>query len=569
MFNAMSSRIAILFLLIASQMATAQQTDTEAGDQMIADYFAAETKKLTNRVLGNVTSVDDWKRRQPELRRQLLDMLGLHPLPKRGELDIVVTGEIKEDTFTVKKLHFQSVPGFYVTANLYEPEKIDDRLPAILYVCGHGKVEENGVSYGNKVHYHHHGSWFARNGYVCLTIDTLQLGEIEGIHHGTYREKMWWWLNRGYTPAGVEAWNCMRAIDFLQTLDNVDPDRIGVTGRSGGGAYSWWIAAIDERIKCAVPVAGITDLQNHVVDGVVEGHCDCMFMVNTYRWDYPVVAALVAPRPLLISNTDRDSIFPLDGVYRTFTKVRDIYDLHGASDKVALHITAGTHKDTQELRMHAFRWLNHHLKGDDALIVTAAEKYFEPEQLRVFAELPRDQINTTIQETFVPVARPKMPNDATEWKRMTNEWRAKLLAHTFAGWPRAESTPKPKRVFRYSNNKTNLQAFDFSPAITYPATNVRLDPVGREGDFQRRTPPARPSRLEPIRNKRECVIWRAPRCSVAAYGVQDRFGASSNLGGQRRHRLDCTSRNWPHRVEPIGQKANANQTSILFAWSNT
>ena len=68
------------------------------------------------------------------------------------------------------------------------------------------------------------------------------------------------------------------------------------------------------RIKCAVPVAGITDLKNHVVDGCVEGHCDCMYMVNTYRWDYPQVAALVAPRPLLISNTDSDGIFPLDGV---------------------------------------------------------------------------------------------------------------------------------------------------------------------------------------------------------------------------------------------------------------
>lgn len=81
----------------------------------------------------------------------------------------------------------------------------------------------------------------------------------------------------------------------------MDPNRIGVTGRSGGGAYSWWIAAIDERIKVAVPVAGITDLQNHVVDGTVEGHCDCMFIVNTYRWDYPMVAALVSPQAVALA----------------------------------------------------------------------------------------------------------------------------------------------------------------------------------------------------------------------------------------------------------------------------
>src|SRR5262249_56125773 len=90
----------------------------------------------------------------------------------------------------------------------------------------------------------------------------------------------------------------------------IDAERIGVTGRSGGGAYSWWITAIDERIKVSVPVAGITDLENHVVDGCVEGHCDCMFMVHTYRWDYPMVAALAAPRPLPTSNRHHHPISP-------------------------------------------------------------------------------------------------------------------------------------------------------------------------------------------------------------------------------------------------------------------
>ncbi len=243
-------------------------------------------------------------------------MLGLDPLPEKTDLKPVVTGSVEHDDFIVEKLHFQSRPGLYVTGNLYLPKKIDKPLPAILYVCGHGRVVKDGVSYGSKAHYQHHGAWFARNGYVCLTIDTLQLGEIEGIHHGTHRDGMWWWLSRGYTPAGVEAWNCIRALDYLETRPEVDATRIGVTGRSGGGAYSWWIAALDDRIKAAVPVAGITDLQNHVVDGCVEGHCDCMYMVNTYRWDYPQVAALVAPRPLLIANTDKDGIFPLDGVVR-------------------------------------------------------------------------------------------------------------------------------------------------------------------------------------------------------------------------------------------------------------
>jgi hypothetical protein len=170
----------------------------------------------------------------------------------------------------------------------------------------------------------------------------------------------------------------------------VDPERLGVTGRSGGGAYSWWIAAIDDRIRAAVPVAGITDLENHVVDGCVEGHCDCMYMVNTYRWDYPLVAALVAPRPLLISNTDRDGIFPLDGVVRTYEQVQRIYELYGQRDKLGLQITAGPHRDTQELHIHAFRWMNQHLRGDDSLIEKAAVKFFEPPELKVFETLPED-----------------------------------------------------------------------------------------------------------------------------------------------------------------------------------
>ena len=184
-------------------------------------------------------------------------MLGLSPNRERTPLNAKITGKIETKLFTVENLHYQSSPGFYVTANLYVPRGLTEPVPAILYVCGHGRVKKDGVSFGNKTYYQHHGAWFARNGYVCLTIDTVQLGEIEGIHHGTYREGMWWWNSRGYTSAGAEAWNCIRALDYLQSRPEVDGERLGVTGRSGGGAYSWWIAALDERIKAAVPVAGI------------------------------------------------------------------------------------------------------------------------------------------------------------------------------------------------------------------------------------------------------------------------------------------------------------------------
>ena len=453
--------------------------DTQRGDKMIAEYFRRQTAGLANDCLKGIDTLEQWQQRRGEYRNQLLEMLGLFPLPARTDLQATVTGKTEHTEFIVEHVHFQSRPGLYVTGNLYRPKNVDKPLPAVLYVCGHGGVKKNGISYGNKVHYHHHGAWFARNGYVCLIIDSLQLGEIEAIHHGTYRYKMWWWLNRGYTPAGVEAWNCVRALDYLQTRDEVDDERFGVTGRSGGGIYSWWIAAIDDRIKAAVPVAGITDLENYVIDGCVERHCDCMFMLNTYRWDYPLVAALVAPRPLLISNTDSDDIFPLDGVVRTFEKVRQIYALYDAKDKVALNITAGPHQDTQELRVHAFRWLNQHLQnGTKQLLDKPAYKYFQPEQLRVFTELPKDQTNTTIHKTFVPIAMASLPADSEQWQKTKANWTRKLLEKSFAGWPTNTAPPTTTSVFSVERNGIQFQAMDFA---SQQGIGLRLYIVQRAG----------------------------------------------------------------------------------------
>ncbi len=412
--------------------------DTSRGDALVAEYFRLETRRLADRtaaILSGFKTVADWEAQKSELRRQLFDMLGLDPLPPKGDLQPVITGKTEHEEFTVERLHFQSSPGLYVTGNLYLPKGASGPLPTVLYVCGHSRNVKDGVSYGNKVGYQHHGGWYARNGYACLTIDTLQLGEIEGLHHGTYKEAMWWWHARGYTSAGVEAWNCIRALDYLETRPEVDKTRLGVTGRSGGGAYSWWIAALDERIQVAVPVAGITSLQNHVVDGCIEGHCDCMFQVNTYGWDYALVGALVAPRPLLIANTDKDGIFPLDGVVDVHAKVRRIYDLYGKPRNLGLNITEGPHEDTQELQTHEFVWFNRFLKQAESPIDQVAVKFFEPEQLKVFETLPTDQRNTRIQEEFVPAAKYPMPTTVAEWEAMRQSWGQSLRSKCFQAWP--------------------------------------------------------------------------------------------------------------------------------------
>ncbi len=438
-------------------------TSPRPGDELLRHLLQAETDCLAAGGLAEVRTLEDWQSRRAGWHRELADMLGLDPWPERTDLKAVVTGRAAHAGFSVENLHFQSRPGLYVTANLYLPADGAGPYPTILYLSGHGPVISNGVSYGNKVAYQHHGAWFARNGYACLIVDSLQLGEILGLHHGTYRENLWWWNARGYSPAGVEGWNCVRALDYLSTRPEVDTNRFGVTGRSGGGAYSWWIAALDERVKAAAPVAGITDLQNHVIDGTVEGHCDCMFMVNTHRWDYPRVAALVAPRPLLIVNTDADSIFPLDGVQRLHAKVRDVYRLHGAADKLGLVIAPGPHKDTQDLQVPVFRWFNHHLRGGDPVIEMAALPMCPPEELRVFHTLPTDAINTNIHETFVPAASaPVVPAGRREWERQRDQWLQGLQAKCFAGWPSPTGTPPGwKRLWSVRRNGLRLEAVEF------------------------------------------------------------------------------------------------------------
>ena len=406
-------------------------------DENLQRYFAREVEEISSRCLTGINSREDWQTARPKLRAQLFEMLSLDPLPPRTDLKLVITGKLEREDFIVEKLHFQSSPGLYVTANFYLPAKIDKPLPTILYVCGHAVIKTNGISYGNKVGYQHHGAWFARNGYACLIIDTIQLGEIEGIHHGTYREDMWWWNSRGYTSAGVEAWNSIRALDYLETRPEVDKSRFGVTGRSGGGAYSWWVAALDDRIKVAAPVAGITDLQDHVVDGVVEGHCDCMYFVNTYRWDYPAVAALVAPRPLLIANSDKDTIFPLDGVQRTHAKVANIYKLLNASTNLGLLITEGPHKDTQDLQLPIFRWFNRHLKGEDPVIEMAATKFFTGQELKVFDKIPEDELTSKTHNTFVPAYEPKGKGELSGQGIEKRRGELRLLLHqkVLRGWP--------------------------------------------------------------------------------------------------------------------------------------
>lgn len=459
-----------------------EKTPDTPGNKLLDRYFAGQAREIgaTNGI-GNIATAEDWTKQAPEYRRQLAEMLGLDPMPEKTPLNVVKTGGQKGEGFVVENLHFQSMPGLYVTANLYLPEKVEKPLPTILYVCGHSNMMKDGASLGNKTGYEHHGEWFAKHGYACLIIDTVQLGEIRGEHHGTFSKGRWWWYSRGYTPAGLEAWSCIRALDYLETRAEVDKARFGVTGRSGGGAYSWWITALDERIKVSAPTAGVTDMQNQVIDGCVEGHCDCMFYLNTYRWDFERMVALAAPRPLLIVNTDKDPIFPIDGVFRIYQNVRKLYAMLGEEKNIGLQVAEGPHKDLQPLNMGAFHWFERHLKGADTMaVIDGAKKTLEPATLRVFTEgLPKDERNTKIDESFVPMAKAPVPaTNETEWKKQSDEWMTALKEKVFNGWPKDIASVNPQKENSAERDGIRMTAYDFESQSPY---RLRMYVVHRDG----------------------------------------------------------------------------------------
>src|SRR5436305_5901261 len=172
------------------------------------------------------------------------------------------------------------MPKVYVIWTLYIPKKRQGPLPTVDYVCGHDQSP-----YGNKVIWQRYPITLARNGYVSLILDTIQISEVFSIHHGVKNFEMYDWYARGYNPSAIEVWNVMRALDYLETRPEVDKNRFGISGRSGGANTSWFASVADPRIKVMVPVMGIGTYAANVANHTQRSHCDCVVPINTYLQD--------------------------------------------------------------------------------------------------------------------------------------------------------------------------------------------------------------------------------------------------------------------------------------------
>jgi cephalosporin-C deacetylase-like acetyl esterase len=290
-------------------------------------------------------------------------MLGLDPLPERTPLHARITGTLDRPEYRIEKVVFQSSLDLYVTGNFYIPKDGQLPLPTILYLCGHSPHPQ-----GAKTQYQDRTQWFAAHGYAVLVLDTLEFAEVEGPHHGTHNLRLWHWLSLGYTPAGVEVWNAIRALDYLETRREVDMKRIGLTGISGGGAMTWYTAAVDERIAVAAPSCSTFTYGSQAEHWLASGQCDCIYYINTYGWDFPMVGALIAPRPLIILSGQKDTILPPDGYDAAFQRAKRVYDLYGSSAKYAefMEVTFATEEGVR-IRAQLYQPKNSH--GETPLLV--------------------------------------------------------------------------------------------------------------------------------------------------------------------------------------------------------
>jgi dienelactone hydrolase len=430
----------MILLALALQLGPPIKATPE--EMAVRDYLAGLAKAVSDRSLADLTTKDAWEAGQYVLRRRVLSALGLDPRPKRTPLRVEVTSSFEEEAFRVETLLFRPLPGFVCTANLYLPKGAVERRPGILYVCGHSQDP-----LGAKVKYQHHPVWLASRGYVVLIVDPIQISEIEAIHHGTHRYGLWHWQALGYTPMGLEVWCAMRSLDLLESRPEVDPQRLGMTGRSGGGTMTWFTMAVDERVKAGVTANATGTVATHVRNDTLRGHCDCAFYVNHALVDYSDVAALCAPRAMLVQSGQKDWIYPPEGYRPLGAKARRVWELLGAPDRFKEQDVDAEHKDLMEFRTEAFRWFERHLRGVASTEQVTEVPKIDVDRLRaVRGDLPRDLRNHTIAEEFPGPALSKEPSEAVAYELGDALLRDRLRAQVFAGDPAVPCPLDPREL---------------------------------------------------------------------------------------------------------------------------
>ncbi len=379
-----------------------------------------------------------WPARREAVRRRVLVALGLWPEPTKTPLQPVIHGRIDRGDYTVEKVYFQSLPGLFVTGNLYRPKNVTGRVPGILFAHGHWRnarlaeetpeklraeiaAGEERFEQGGRSRFQSLCVQAARMGCVVWQWDMLGESDCLQLSHELVHRfaKQRPELNAAdgwglYSPRaearlqsvmGLQAWNSVRSLDFLLSLPEVDPERIGMTGSSGGGTQTMILAAIDDRLALSYPVV--------MVSTAMQGGCTCenasLLRIGTGNVE---LAALFAPKPQGM-NTANDWTKEL--ATKGFPELQRLYGLLGAKDAVALQRGEHfPHNYNAVTRSGFYTFLNRHFRL--GLLAPVIERDYEPlsrEELTVWdADHPAPPANDPAFEKKL-LAQMAADSDAT------------------------------------------------------------------------------------------------------------------------------------------------------------
>jgi hypothetical protein len=311
-----------------------------------------------------------WLERAAFLKKQILASAGLLPMPEKLPLNAQVFDKLDRQGYSVEKVLLETMPGFYLGGNLYRPLGRQGPFPGVVSPHGHwayGRLENTAL-----VSVPGRAISLARQGYVVFTYDMIGQNDTDQIpHHWSEANYDLW--NIG--PMGIQLWDSIRATDFVSSLPDVDPARIVATGASGGGTQTFFLMAVDDRIKAAAPV-------NMISATAQGGVCENAANLRAGWPDFSnmVVGALMAPRPLILISNSGD--WTVETPKEVFPAIQSIYRLFGAETNVAnVHFPQFIHNYNKESREAVYQFFNAHILNNPAPVKEADFRVDFPQEL--------------------------------------------------------------------------------------------------------------------------------------------------------------------------------------------
>ena len=359
----------VAILLITTVKAQAQEKAPEPRTQLYA-YLQAEAKKhfdARRRVVAGLATPQEIRNRQQDLKRNFLAALG--GLPEKTPLKPKVVGMLQGGGFRVEKVIYESRPNHHVTANLYLPDT-QRPVPGVLLPCGHSDNGKAAEAYQRAC------ILMAQNGMAVLCYDPIGQGERNQLLDesgkpaikGTSEHTMIGVgaLLVGESTATYRIWDGIRSLDYLASRPEIDPQRLGCTGNSGGGTLTAYLMALDDRIAAAAPSCYLTTLEKLFATlGPQDAEQNITGQV-AFGMEHADYITLRAPRPTLMCVATHD-FFDIDGAWTTFREANMIYGKLGHGERIGLFEYPDKHGFSKPRREAAMRWLRRWLVGiDDA-----------------------------------------------------------------------------------------------------------------------------------------------------------------------------------------------------------